>query len=97
MIDAFVRQARKKGVKEHRLIHFVRREVGTHINVLRFDSEANPQCSVPCVLCRTQLIKFGISVRCITPSGECFSGALDDETAPKSKLTSGQRRRMPPQ
>jgi len=93
MIDAYVREARTKGIREHRIVPYVRRQIGC-INVLRFDSSANPRCSVPCVLCRKVLIKFDIQVRCILPSGECYVGKMDDAWAPESHLTSGQRRSM---
>mmetsp|Transcript_4045 Transcript_4045/g.7781 ORF Transcript_4045/g.7781 Transcript_4045/m.7781 type:complete len:99 (+) Transcript_4045:111-407(+) len=94
MINAQVQHARKKGVHSSRLVPYVRKQLGAHLNVVRLDSEANPQCSVPCVLCRKQIITFGLRVRCITKTGEVFCGFLDDDEAPRSKLTSGQRRRI---
>mmetsp|Transcript_2112 Transcript_2112/g.4831 ORF Transcript_2112/g.4831 Transcript_2112/m.4831 type:complete len:103 (-) Transcript_2112:23-331(-) len=94
MIEEKIRIGRKKGIPKHRLIQYVRGQMDGSINILRFDSTANPQCSVPCVFCRKVLIKFDISVRCIGPSGESFCGNLQDDAAPVSKLTSGQKRRM---
>jgi hypothetical protein len=46
--------------------------------------------SVPCVLCRRELVKFDFDVHMVKEDGSMFVGKLTDDDAPASKPTSVQ-------
>ena len=61
------------------------------IAVIRWKMDGSFGCSVPCVACRRELIRYGIRVCCFTADGTWFEGKMDDPGAPPSKISSGQR------
>jgi hypothetical protein len=64
------------------------------IHVVRVGSDGAPICSVPCVFCRREILRFGLRVYCIQQDGTLYCGSLRDAAAPQSKPTSGQKFRM---
>ena len=68
--------------------------MGGTISVVRVDARGELVCSVPCVFCRREILKFDLTVACVGPDGSVFRGSLADANAPASKPTSGQRFRM---
>jgi len=59
--------------------------------VYRERSDGSPGCSVPCVMCRRELLRFRIPVVCRTPEETWFTGQLDELGAPVSKPTVCQK------
>lgn len=47
-------------------------------------------CSIPCHLCRRQIVEMDMTVHAVTNSGTWFHGKLTDDAAPPSKFTHGQ-------
>jgi hypothetical protein len=47
-------------------------------------------CSIPCHLCRKQLVDMDFTIHAVTNLGTWFHGKLTDEAAPPSKFTHGQ-------
>lgn len=88
---ACVKDASRHGVPSHRVPHWIHRKYKGALTVCRYRHDGTPGCSVPCVLCRRELIRFRIPVACHTPDGALFRGHLDDVDAPVSKPTMGQR------
>lgn len=88
-------EARRRGVAPHRLVPWVRRQLGGGMIVLRFRSDGSPGCSAPCELCARELERFGLRVTCLRPGGEgWFSGRLGEEGAPAAKPTNRQAREL---
>lgn len=97
LIDTWTEKARKKGVPQHSVIPWVRRKFPgrPEIVVWRLTSSGDLACSLPCLLCRKQLIKFGFRVTCHTGTVQgvdvWYSGTLTEVSAPVSTLTTRQR------
>ena len=83
-------QAKKKGVPSHHTVCWIRRKMGPNIVTWRLTSDGTHGCSVPCVYCRQEIIKFRLRVTCCVGNNKWFCGYLTDHDAPESKLTSGQ-------
>jgi len=66
--------------------------MGNTLTVVRPRANGSLGCSVPCVMCRRELLRFELRVKCVTEDGEWFEGRLDEPGAPRSKLTSGQKK-----
>lgn len=92
LLTKSVEEAKRHGVKGHRLIGWMhRKNKGGVITVTRVRADGSFGCSVPCSECRKALLKFCVRVRCHLPDGTLFDGRMDDEDAPASKFTSGQK------
>ena len=76
------REACKHGVARHR----------TAAWMVRPRSDGLLGCSVPCVVCRAQLVRHGLRGLCRTGAHQWFHGRLTDSGAPRSGPTGGQVR-----
>ena len=97
LIAEKIREARKHGVAPDGTVHWIRRKYGKDISVWRIIFDNNEKkyeygCSIPCVLCRRELIRFDFNVHVTTGTEQWFHGYLTNDDAPVSKLTSGQMR-----
>lgn len=92
LLSAWVEEARKAGQRPHQVVTWVRRKAGAAVAVWRTRVDGTLGCSVPCVCCSKELLKFGLKVYCVSSDGAWYSGWLDDPDAPRSQPTSGQRR-----
>ena len=76
------------------MVSWIRRKLGGHIIVIRFRSDGSLGCTVPCVFCQKELMKYDISIHCVTTSGTWYRGRLNDANAPEACFTTGQRRML---
>ncbi len=84
-------EARRRGVRPHKLASYVRRRLGGGVWILRVRADGSPGCSAPCTLCARELEKYALKVCCITEEGRPWCGRLSDPGAPPAHVTSGQR------
>ena len=91
VVAACVADAVRHGVPSHRQVHWIRRKYGGALSVYRERHDGSPGCSVPCVLCRRELLRFRVPVLCFASDGTWFRGHLDHPDAPESKPTAGQK------
>lgn len=94
LLAAWERQARQHGVAAHAITVWVRRKVGPHISVWRFQKSGTLACATPCVFCARELRRFDMRVHCSQGDNEWFSGRLEGPEAPEARPTSGQIRSM---
>ena len=88
-------EARRRGVAAHKLVPWVRRQLGGGILVLRFLADGSTACSAPCAACAREIKRFDLRVLCLQLSGEWYSGRLGVAGAPAcTTLTTGQRREL---
>ena len=92
LLDWWIRQARKHGVKPNRIVSWVRRKLGTSICIYRRLCDGTLGCATPCLLCQRELLRFDLRVHCSQGAALWFSGRMSDAGAPKSQLTGMQRR-----
>lgn len=93
LLDAWVTMATKNGVPSHSVVHWVRRKTRGYMRVERYVHGNVAGCCVPCILCRKELERFDMFVRCTLVQGDVFEGKLhEDSKAPPSRFTSMQRR-----
>ena len=61
--------------------------------VWRVRQDGTYGCTVPCILCRQQLVRLDLRVTCPLQDGgpAWYRGKLDVPGAPESRLTQGQR------
>ncbi len=85
-------EARRRGIAHHKVVPWVRRQLGGGIVVLRFLADGTAACSAPCTLCTQELRRFDLRVHCLQPGGEWFCGRLSEPGAPAAKLTNRQLR-----
>jgi hypothetical protein len=90
LIRNWVSKARRHGCKSSLVVSWVRRKAGSHISVWRFLSDGSMGCSMPCILCRIELIRFDLTVHFQCWDG-MYDGKMTADGAPRSKLTSGQK------
>lgn len=90
LLNIWIEKAKKKGVPSHRTVHWIRRKIGPDISTWRITSDGQHGCSIPCIYCRDEIIKFDLRVTCCIGKDQWFCGFLNDVDAPQSKLTSGQ-------
>ena len=91
LIDSWVHRAHKKGLSRQQAVKWVRRKVGPDISTWRVRADGSLGSSVPCTLCRREIIRFGFRLTCAVNASAVFHGRLSDAGAPQSKLTSQQR------
>lgn len=91
LITNCVVEARRHGVRPHKVASYVRRRLGGGLCVVRYRSDGSPGCSAPCTLCAREILKYDLKVCCLLESGEIFCGRLTDPGAPPAKVTGGQR------
>ena len=60
------------------------------IKEIKEAKEVRIGCSIPCHLCRRQIVEMDMTVHAVTNSGTWFHGKLTDDAAPPSKFTHGQ-------
>lgn len=92
LLASWERQARQHGIPAHSITTWVRRKVGADVVVWRQLSDGSLGCATPCVLCHRVLVRYDLRVHCTLSGNTWFSGRMDAEDAPASKLTAGQRR-----
>lgn len=93
LIDKALEDARRHGVSSHNIVSWLHRKNKGQITVARLRGDGSWGCSIPCVECRKVLLRFHIRVQCFTHENEWFSGYLDQNDAPVSKMTSGQKKK----
>ena len=91
LLESYVAEARKHGVRPHQVTLWVRRKLGAHISVWRKRSDGSFGCATPCVLCQRELKRYDLRVHCSQDSG-WFVGRLSEAGAPVPQLTTAQRR-----
>ncbi len=91
LLESYVAEARKHGVRPHQVTAWVRRKLGAHISVWRKRSDGSFGCATPCVLCQRELKRYDLRVHCSQDTG-WFVGRLSEEHAPQAQLTTAQRR-----
>ena len=91
LLESYVAEARKHGVRPHQVTLWVRRKLGAHISVWRKRSDGTFGCATPCVLCQRELKRYDLRVHCSQDSG-WFVGRLSEAGAPAPQLTTAQRR-----
>ncbi len=91
LLESYVAEARKHGVRPHQVTAWVRRKLGAHISVWRKRSDGTFGCATPCVLCQRELKRYDLRVHCSQDTG-WFVGRLSEEHAPQAQLTTAQRR-----
>jgi hypothetical protein len=92
LLDDIVVEARKHGIANHAMIRWVRRKMGSQIEVCRLRADGSPGVSLPCIFCRRALEMFDIKLVCWIDPLHKFEGFVAD--APPSTFTSGQKRCM---
>ncbi|KAK9831841.1 hypothetical protein WJX81_000528 [Elliptochloris bilobata] len=91
LLESYVAEARKHGVRPHQVVLWVRRKLGAHISVWRKRSDGTFGCATPCVLCQRELKRYDLRVHCSQDTG-WFVGRLSEAGAPQAQLTTAQRR-----
>ena len=94
LLQAYITAARRHGARAHSIVSWVRRKLGADLVVIRQRSDGTFGSSVPCVYCLRELTRFDLRVHCTLDGGGVFSGRLTDSGAPRSTLTTGQRRML---
>ncbi|GAB4820720.1 hypothetical protein N2152v2_007766 [Parachlorella kessleri] len=94
LLQTYITAARRHGARAHSVVSWVRRKLGADLVVIRQRSDGTFGSSVPCVYCLRELTRFDLRVHCTLDGGGVFSGRLTDSGAPKSTLTTGQRRML---
>lgn len=93
LLSKTLQQAEKNGVPYAKRAAWLHRKNKGTITVTRCRADGSLGCSVPCPLCRRELMRYHIRVKCVKNDGEWFDGYFDEPDAPASKKTSGQLRR----
>lgn len=91
LLDAWVTQARRHGLRPHQFRTWIRRKTGPDLVVWRCRMDGSLGCATPCVLCQRELLRYDLRVHC-SLGDSWFSGRLDDQDAPTCKPTTGQIR-----
>ena len=91
LLNSWVVVARKRGVKRHNIVHWVRRKVVSHISIWRWRFDGSMGCATPCVYCFHAIVRFDLKVHCSQADVSWYIGRLTDQHAPLSMLTSGQK------
>ena len=94
LLDACIMEAEKRCIPPYKIKSWIHRKMGGVVSVFRFRADGTVGCCVPCYACRKELLKYDLVVHCLDPDGRLFCGKLDDEDAPPSQFTSGQRRNL---
>lgn len=94
LLSTWVHEARKRGVRNHAVVAWVRRKVGPHISVWRHRHDGSLACATPCVMCSRELARFDLRVNCSQGGDAWFRGRLGEDGAPESRPTMGQIRTM---
>jgi hypothetical protein len=94
LISAWVRRAHKSGAFGHQVVPWVRRKLGPDISTWRVGADGVLASSFPCVLCRKEILRFGLRLSCPLGGAAMWYGTLDEAGAPVSKLTSQQRKAL---
>ena len=90
LIEQWKLEAIKHGVRNHKIIHWVKRKAGK-IRVFRIDSCGNFLVSFPCRLRLDELKKFGFGrIECIDHDGRVIDVHVDE--LPDDVFTSYQKR-----
>lgn len=89
LLDSWVEQARRHGVKPHQFRTWIRRKTGPDLVVWRCRMDGTLGCATPCILCQRELLRYDLRVHC-SLGDTWFSGRLDEQGAPTCKPTAGQ-------
>lgn len=92
LINHYIREAQKHSVAPYKIASWIHRKTGGTLTIYRNRADGSHGCSIPCIFCKREILKLGLRVQCCLHDGQWFVGYLDDDNAPCSKLTSGQRR-----
>jgi hypothetical protein len=88
MIKTLKRECFKRGNRGHQFAAWVKRKFGTL--VIHRETSYGEGVSLPCVLCRKVIEKYGIRWKAY--DGETWIDSLITKNIPKSKPTNKQRR-----
>jgi hypothetical protein len=95
LLTTCVNTALRKGIPSHCVASWIHRKTrGGTICITRTRADGSLGCSVPCIACRRELVRYNIKVQCVKEDGTWFRGYMTDEGAPDSKPTSGQKRNL---
>jgi hypothetical protein len=94
LLDVWVSQARRHGVRPHQFRSWIRRKTGPDIVVWRQRVDGTLGCATPCIFCQRELLRFDLRVHCSQAGQSWFSGRLDEAGAPESKPTGYQRKQL---
>jgi len=89
LLDSWVEQARRHGLRPHQYRTWIRRKTGPDLVVWRCRMDGTLGCATPCILCQKELMRYDLRVHC-SLGDTWFSGRLDDKGAPACKPTAGQ-------
>eukprot|EP00887_Chlorella_sp_A99_P007327 scaffold2.g7327.t1 len=104
LLQSYVRQGQKQGVRPHALVAWVRRKLGSSLVIWRRTADGAIGCAAPCLFCARELRTYDLRVHCPlapAPGGggggggagvRWFSGRLSDAGAPTPRLTGGQQK-----
>ena len=91
MIKYLIRLSRKKGVAPHNFAKWVYRIHGT-LNIWRMRKDGIIGCSLPCVMCRKAIEKYGLKWSAY--DGSTWIHSSRNNVLPKSKPTNKQKRKF---
>lgn len=91
LLQKCIQDAQRHGVPSHKIAYWIHRKNTNIITIARWRGDGSFGCSVPCISCRKELCRYGFRVKCFTADGHWFDGYLNDNDAPSSKMTSGQK------
>lgn len=99
LLDTWISKARRHGLQQHQVVTWIRRKAGADITVWRQLANGTLGCATPCVFCSKELQRFDLKVHCVVQRDGCaemswFSGRLNEDGAPCSKMTSGQKMQL---
>ncbi len=92
LLGSWIVEARKRGLRNHQIVTWVRRKVGPDIMVWRYHGDGLLACATPCLFCARELQRFDMRVHCSQGDETWFSGRLHEEQAPEARPTAGQIR-----
>jgi hypothetical protein len=94
LLECWVQQARRHGLRPHQYRTWIRRKTGPDLVVWRHRHDGTLGCATPCIFCQRELLRYDLRVHCSQSPSEWFSGRLDEEHAPQCKPTAGQMKLM---
>lgn len=92
LLDAWVSEARRHGLRPHQFRTWIRRKTGPDLVVWRHRMDGTLGCATPCVFCQKELLRYDLRVHCSLTGEVWYSGRLDEQGAPVCKPTAGQLR-----
>lgn len=84
--------ARQHGIHPNKQACWIKRKIGGDIVIWRMLANGTLSTSVPCILCKREIISLDLKVHCIDKFGQQFHGKLNQKNSPQCNLTSSQRK-----